>query len=135
MTPFSPHQLTSNGFALAASAGETGRLVPSAPAQPVAELREQYEAQGYLWLKGLLDRDEVLAFRRRYFEAFAETGLLAPGTDPADGLYSGLPAPNVNRLLVEIVRWAAYEAFCRRGPSGHFTRHFSAARLTCTSAD
>jgi ectoine hydroxylase-related dioxygenase (phytanoyl-CoA dioxygenase family) len=80
----------------------------------MAALREQYQAQGYLWLKGLLPRAEVLAFRRRYFAAFSELGLLAPGTDPVEGLYSGATVDKmaVRKRVLEIVRWAAYESFC-----------------------
>jgi hypothetical protein len=37
----------------------------------------------------ILDRDEVLAFRQRCFEAFRSTGLVAPDSDPVDGIYSG----------------------------------------------
>src|SRR5919199_3845149 len=81
--------LISNGFALATSPARLGRLVPTDPARPRAELWEQYRAQGYLWLKGILDRQEVLAFRRRFFRAFIEAGLplIAPGTDPVDGIF------------------------------------------------
>ena len=82
--------LISNGFALSTSPDRLGRLVPTDPARPRAELWEQYRAQGYLWLKGILDRQEVLAFRRRFFRAFVEAGLplIAPGTDPVDGIFA-----------------------------------------------
>ena len=101
-----------------------GWLTPTDPKLPRAALWEQYQAQGYLWLKGLLDRAEILAFRRRYFEAFRETNLLAPGTDPQDGIYSGEPVENFNKLLVEIVRWAAYESFCLAQPIWQFYEMF-----------
>jgi ectoine hydroxylase-related dioxygenase (phytanoyl-CoA dioxygenase family) len=89
-------------------------LTPSDPTRPIAELREQYAAQGYLWLKGLLDRKTIFAFRKRFFRAFAETGLLMPGTDPAEGIYSGGGEDHraIAKLMHEIVRWSAYEAFC-----------------------
>jgi Phytanoyl-CoA dioxygenase (PhyH) len=112
--------LTSNGFRLANDPSRIGRLTSSSPAQPISALREQYEAQGYLWLKGLLDRAEVLAFRARYFSAFEAVGLLKPGSAPSDGIYSGLPMPNPNKWLVEIVRWAEYEAFCLAQPIRRF---------------
>jgi hypothetical protein len=50
-------ELTSNGFALAHDDSQIARLQPTPAAAPIATLREQYEAQGYLWLKGLLDRN------------------------------------------------------------------------------
>src|SRR2546423_11676456 len=82
-------RLISNGFALATSPDRLGRLVPTDPAQPRAGLWEQYRAQGYLWLKGILDRQEGLGFRRRFFAAFVEAGvpLFFPGTHPVDGIF------------------------------------------------
>ena len=77
-----PTPLKSNGFILEGNERRLGRLTPSNPHAPINELREQFEAQGYLWLKGILDRKAIFAFRKRFFSAFAETGLLKPGTDP-----------------------------------------------------
>jgi ectoine hydroxylase-related dioxygenase (phytanoyl-CoA dioxygenase family) len=106
--------LVSNGYPLSSAPHRLGHLVPSDPQAPLAELREQYQAQGYLWLKGILDRDTILAFRGRYFVAMSATGILAPDTDPVEGLYSGR-APDRSlhdKLVMEFVRTAAYEAFC-----------------------
>lgn len=111
-------RLTSNGHALEMTPDRLGWLVPSDPAEPLDVLRERYRAHGYLWLRGLLDRDEVLDFRRRYFEAMAATGLVKPGTDPTLGLYAGggERGAEIGRLMVEIVRWSRYEAFCMSRP-------------------
>lgn len=107
------HELKSNGYVLSAAPQRLGWLTPSDPRRPIGELREQYEAQGYLWLKQVLDRAEILAFRRRYFAAMAEVGMIAPGSDPVDGIYSGNEDHGlVAKLLHEVVRWAAYEWFC-----------------------
>lgn len=111
--------LVSNGFTLSTAPDRLGWLTPSDPKRPMAELREQYDAQGYLWLRGLLPRGEVLDFRRRYFAAFAGTGLLAPGSDPVDGIYAGDGKEDkaaVRRILGEAVMWAAYEGFCLSRP-------------------
>jgi hypothetical protein len=115
-------QLVSNGVQL--DPERVGRLQPSNPNEPIEALREQYAAQGYLWLRGLLDRRAVFAFRRRYFAAFADTPLLAPGSDPVDGIYSGEPLPNFNPLIAQIVRWAAYESFCLSAPIIDFYERF-----------
>ncbi len=105
--------LSSNGYDLSTAPNRLGWLTPSDPTTPIDELREQYKAQGYLWLRGILKRDTVLSFRRRYFEAFADTGLLKNGTDPVDGIYSGGPVGRGRtRGAWEVVRWAAYESFC-----------------------
>jgi ectoine hydroxylase-related dioxygenase (phytanoyl-CoA dioxygenase family) len=106
--------LVSNGYTLSTAPERLGWLEPSDPRAPMSALREQYAAQGYLWLKGILKREDVLAFRGRYFAALADTGLLAPGSDPVEGIYSGGGERNdlIRRAQHEIVRWAAYEAFC-----------------------
>lgn len=91
-----------------------GQLEPSDPDAPIGELRRQFKAQGYLWLKGFFDREAVLDFRGRFFSTFADLGLTATGSDPRDGLYSGseVSRSEVNKRLMEFVRSAAYESFC-----------------------
>ena len=107
------HPLTSNGYTLSRAPERLGALVPSDPATPQDALKAQYRAQGYLWLKGFFPRDEVLAFRRRFFVAFQPTGLLEFGTDPIDGIYSGTEDKRrTNKVLIEQARTAAYESFC-----------------------
>ena len=108
------HPLTSNGYTLSNAPERLGRLEPSDPALPLADLKAQYRAQGYLWLKGFFPRNEVLDFRRRFFTAFGHTGLLKSGTDPAKGIYSGAPEnkQQTNKILMEQARTAAYESFC-----------------------
>jgi len=110
--------LVSNGYTLSAADDRLGWLIPSDPGTPVQTLWEQYRSQGYLWLKGILDRREVIDFRRRYFTAFNATGLVAPGTDPTEGIYANQPVDPqaIRQILVEAVRWAAYEAFCLSKP-------------------
>lgn len=101
--------LESNGYRLEAAL--LGPLQPSSPQEPLEALRETYQAQGYLWLKGFLDRQEVLAFRKHFFSAFSQSGLIAG--DPLEGRYSGQESPAlVSKTLMEQVRSAAYESFC-----------------------
>jgi hypothetical protein len=106
--------LTSNGYTLSSEPHRLGRLEPSDPASPLAELREQYRRQGYVWLKGFFARREVLAMRRRFFEGLVQLGLLEPGTDPEEGIDSGANADRAesHKHLMAFVRSAAYEAFC-----------------------
>lgn len=108
-------QLSSNGIALSMTPDRLGWLVPSDPGAPLEALRRQYWAQGYLWLKGLLDRGAVLAFRRQYFEAMRDTGLVASDADPTLGIHAGgrEDGARVAQVLMAVVRWPAYEAFCR----------------------
>jgi len=76
--------------------------------------RQRYEADGYLYLQGLLDRNQVLAFREYYFAQFQPTGLLAPGSRPIEGLCGeGNVADGVvNAILHRIVRSPEYAALC-----------------------
>ena len=121
-----PQPLTSNGYTPSSDPARLGWLTPSDPGTPMPALQEQFREQGYLWLKGILDREQVLGFRRRYFETLRETGLIAPGSDPVEGLYSGGGERGdlTRKLLVEIVRWAAYEAFCLMDPIWRFYEGF-----------
>jgi ectoine hydroxylase-related dioxygenase (phytanoyl-CoA dioxygenase family) len=118
--PYTP--LISNGFTLDTTPERLGWLIPSSSNLPVKALWEQYQHQGYLWLKGILDRADVLEFRRRYFAAFAAIGLVAPGSDPVEGIYSRQPVDSqaARQVMVEAVRWAAYEAFCLSKPIYRF---------------
>jgi hypothetical protein len=133
--------LVSNGLPLSTAPNRLGRLTPADPGKGRDELWAQYQADGYLWLKGILNEDAVLAFRRRFFAAFADAGLpfLAPGTDPVEGIYDPVlgpvegvsdPPPEpvdpgpYRKLLHEIVRWAEYEAFCLMEPIRRFYEVF-----------
>jgi ectoine hydroxylase-related dioxygenase (phytanoyl-CoA dioxygenase family) len=89
--------LVSNGYELSTAPNRLGWLTPSDPNAPMDDLREQYQQQGYLWLKGVLDRDAVLAFRQRFMNAYEEV--------------AG-EADRERKMLMEFVRTAAYEAFC-----------------------
>jgi ectoine hydroxylase-related dioxygenase (phytanoyl-CoA dioxygenase family) len=110
--------LVSNGYRLSSQPDRLGRLTPTSADQPIGALREQYEAQGYVWLKQLIDPTDVWAFRRRYFAALQHTGLIASGSDPCDGIFAGGGEDKrlVTEKAVEIARWAAYEAFCLSRP-------------------
>ncbi|PLB43860.1 hypothetical protein P170DRAFT_514168 [Aspergillus steynii IBT 23096] len=63
-------------------------LRPSDPTLPIEELRQRYNQDGYLFLKQVLPRDDVLQTRRDYFEYLAPTGVLKDGSDPVDGIFN-----------------------------------------------
>lgn len=71
------------------SPGQVGHLRPSSPDDPLDELRQRYENDGYLLLKGLLPRDDVLKAREAYFALLAPSGVLLPGTRPVEGIFDG----------------------------------------------
>jgi ectoine hydroxylase-related dioxygenase (phytanoyl-CoA dioxygenase family) len=106
--------LTSNGTPLDLSPKRLGRLQASSATTPIPEFREQFKAQGYIWLKHFFDRKDILEFREKFFSTFKDIGLLADGSKPVDGIYSGkdINPSLANRVLMEFVRTAAYESFC-----------------------
>lgn len=109
--------LTSNGYRLDPAPRRLGELrpVPDGQRHDRGALWERLRRDGYLFLPGALDRDEVLAFRRYYFAELAGTGLVAPGTDPAAGLAADGPVDRqaLRRVLFgRIVPGEAYRRFC-----------------------
>ncbi|HEY0868115.1 MAG TPA: phytanoyl-CoA dioxygenase family protein [Fimbriimonas sp.] len=71
--------LTSGGFALDLSPDRFGWLVDSSGiAGDFDALRERMDRDGYLFLPGYLDREEVVGVRRSICEALGREGLLDP---------------------------------------------------------
>lgn len=91
-----------------------GQLQSSDPQEPLAQLRTRFSANGYLYLKGLLNPKLVNAFRGWVFEHLNVSGLLQPQTDPVLGQSNkdGFDKALADRRLMSIVRSAKYENFC-----------------------
>jgi ectoine hydroxylase-related dioxygenase (phytanoyl-CoA dioxygenase family) len=82
-----PAGITSGGVPLDVGPEAFGPLRPSMDAiDDAAELRRRMAEDGYLFLPGYLDREQVLAARRATMEKLAAAGHLAPGTDPMAGI-------------------------------------------------
>jgi phytanoyl-CoA hydroxylase len=62
-------------------------LNPTSPETSVAEARQRFREDGYLYLKGLLPRQDVLKAREEYFKLLSPSGVLAPGTAAVDGIF------------------------------------------------
>ena len=109
-----PHQpLVSNGYALSSAPNRLGALTSSPATLSIQAVRQLLQSQGYVWFKGFFERAEILAFRRRFFDAFEQVGLIRSGSDPQQGLFSGHDDTRLTqKILMEFVRTAAYEAFC-----------------------
>jgi len=107
-------RLTSNGLPLSNAPSRIGWQTPHRPGEGIEALRAHYERDGYLWVKGLLPRAEVLDFREQVFSHFADSGLLSAGSLPRDGIAadSGENAPLAKQRLMELVRSTLYERFC-----------------------
>lgn len=94
-------------------------------------LRERMAQDGYLFLPGLLDRDEVLDARRFVAERLMQDGQLEPGTDPMECLAASegaakpfrpelsLDNPPLMRVLYSGPMMRFYERFLN-GPVRHF---------------
>ena len=69
------------------SENEVTRLRPSLTTEPLFELLDRLQKDGYLFIKQLLPREDVLKTRKQYFEFLSPTGVLKPGSAPADGIF------------------------------------------------
>lgn len=65
-----------------------GLVTPTTLDTPMEEIRRRYREDGHVLVKGVLPREDVLEARRKYFEMLAPTGVLAPGTDPVEGVFN-----------------------------------------------
>src|SRR5262245_16650529 len=86
---------TSNGIAVPFDDRHFAPLRDSSPALGDAgELQSRYREDGYLYLRGVLDRPTALAMRQAYFSTFP-AGYLRTGTRPVDGVFSGRRPPGL----------------------------------------
>ncbi len=106
--------LLAGGNTLDMRAERFGLLRATDPGETLAQLRARFAADGYLYLKRLLDPNKVNAFRGWVFENLSSSSLLLPGSDPVAG-YGNLNTHDklvADRRLMSIVRSAHYENFC-----------------------
>jgi hypothetical protein len=81
-------------------------------------LRDRFQRDGYVLLRGVLDRRRVMDLRAGYFARF-DTALLAPGTTGEQGIFSGalpgsLPTYGfAGHPAYDLVRSASFDAFTR----------------------
>ncbi|KIW64175.1 hypothetical protein PV04_09128 [Phialophora macrospora] len=60
---------------------------------PLEEIRRRLFEDEYVFVKGLLPRDDVLKMREHYFRQFESLRLLTPGTEPVEGIYNSAEDP------------------------------------------
>ena len=94
--------LVSNGYTLEMTPARLGWLEPTGADLPLKQLREKYQQNGYLWLKGFFDRDVILDFRRHFF----------------DSIFSGA------KTFFEMVSSQEYEDFCTMPRLWNFYQEF-----------
>jgi ectoine hydroxylase-related dioxygenase (phytanoyl-CoA dioxygenase family) len=106
--------LEADGRMLSTAPNRFGTLTPTPADTDLQSLRRLYEEQGYVWLKGFLDRQDVLDFRAWVFAHLMETGIVEAGSDPMMGFSSDAPGDRAlaDRRLMSLVRSTTYEGFC-----------------------
>lgn len=57
------------------------------------EMRRRFEEDGYIFVKNVMPREDVLDMRQAYFEHLAPTGILKPGSSPRDGIFDTTADP------------------------------------------
>ncbi|MBV9851370.1 MAG: phytanoyl-CoA dioxygenase family protein [Armatimonadetes bacterium] len=72
-------------------------------------LRQRAREDGYLFLRGLIDRASLQHVRRQILDLCAEAGWLAPGADPMEGI----AAPGVRHIEPEPAFMAVYDRVMR----------------------
>jgi hypothetical protein len=109
-----PELLHFEGKPVDLSATDIGRLVPSTDlADDPVRLRDRFEADGYLFLPGLLDADLVLAARRELLLKYATLGEVddrQPLMDGVSGDRAGLTTANMRAFTESLRTGARYEA-------------------------
>lgn len=63
------------------------QLKPTTLDTPLDEVRRRYQEDGYVFLKGLIPREDVLRAREEYFKLLSPSGVLKPGTEPVEGIF------------------------------------------------
>lgn len=72
-----------------------GYMRASSPDMPMTELQARYDEDGYVLVKGLIPRADVLKAREEYFSHLAPTKVLKQGTQPVQGIFNNeLPGEN-----------------------------------------
>ena len=89
----------------------TGWMLATSLSTPFQDMRARYERDGYIWIKNLIPREDVLDMREQYdppparlfdhhcisrgmitklsyFTQFYHTGMLLPKTSPRDGIFN-----------------------------------------------
>ena len=107
--------------------GHLGKMYVSNPHEDIKKLRERFARDGYLFLKKLLLKDDVIAFREWVFNNLKDTGILKKNTEAKYGIanqeleknlkkdffQSGRSLnPAVKEKISQLVQSTKYESFC-----------------------
>ena len=117
-----------------------GELYKSDPHEEISILRKRFSQNGYLYLKGLLNKDYVISFREWVFKNLKGTGLLQENYDFKYGIatnkkyckdnkegsaHSGRAQNEVvKKIISSMVRSTKYESFCSQPLLANFIDEF-----------
>ncbi|KAF6219106.1 hypothetical protein HO133_004931 [Letharia lupina] len=116
-------------------AASTGWMQSVTTDTPWEQMNARYERDGYLWVKNLIPREDVLDMREHYFQQLSPTGILLPSTSPRDGIFDpandplahqglgGAPDPATLALLDTAHATPAYRRFLTHPALRAFVRH------------
>ena len=113
-----PGVLSSNGVEIAVDGLFTEMRDSSELRAEPDRLRDRFAEDGYVLLRGVLDRKQVLDLRAAYFARFDPT-FLAPGSTPEQGLFSGTVPDSLPEYgtaghpAYDLVRSEQFDAFTR----------------------
>ena len=65
-----------------------GWLTPTTKDTPNEEIRHRYLRDGYVWMKDVIPKDDVLDMREHYFRSIAGLGLLSPYSSFREGIFN-----------------------------------------------
>lgn len=90
-----PGELSSNGVTIPFDDAHFAAMTDStALVEDRSALRAAFVRDGYVLLRAVLDREQVFDLRADYFDRF-DPVLLAPGTTPREGIFSGTLPPGL----------------------------------------
>ncbi len=107
--------------------GHLGKMYASNPGEDIKILRERFAKDGYLFLKKLLIKNDVISFREWVFDKLMDTGILKENTEAKFGIanpeleknlkkdffQSGRSLnPAVKERISQLVQSTKYESFC-----------------------
>ena len=110
-----PDGLGQNGGRIATD--RIGLLRPTPASMPIEELRHRLKEDGYLFVKGLIPREDVMDAREKYahcsvtikghlinapisssyFSQYSATSLLEPGSSPREGIFNSSDNPDSHK--------------------------------------
>ena len=76
-----------------------GWLEPTSKATPISEIRARYMRDGYVWIRNVIPRSDVLDVRERYFNALSPTSILEPESSPREGIFNSSLDPMLHQGL------------------------------------